>query len=53
NASISSSEDEEVGAYTCITEILNGAASNRAEIIRQLIGLYPISACADIDGTLR
>ncbi|CAF4205183.1 unnamed protein product [Rotaria sp. Silwood2] len=44
NASISSSEDEEVGAYTCITEILTGAASNRAEIIRELIGLYPINA---------
>ncbi|CAF4253579.1 unnamed protein product [Rotaria sp. Silwood2] len=41
---MSSSDDAEVGAYTCMTVILNGAASNRAEIIRELIGLYPISA---------
>ena len=41
---MSSSEDAEVGAYACITVMLTGVASNLAEIIFELIGLYPISA---------
>ena len=41
---MSSSEDKDVGAYTWITVNLNGAASNLAVMIRELIGLYPINA---------
>ena len=37
---MSSSEDKDVGAYTWITVSLNGAASNLAVMIRELIGLY-------------
>ena len=45
---MSSSEDKEVGAYTWVTVILNGTASNLAVMVRELIGLYPINACYDI-----
>ena len=40
---MSSSEDKDVGAYTWITVILNGPASNLVVRIRELIGLYPIN----------
>jgi hypothetical protein len=41
---MSSSEDEEVVAYTCIIVTLTGAASHLAIIIRERTWLYPISA---------
>jgi hypothetical protein len=34
----------EVGAYMCITVILNGVALNLTVIIRELLGLHPINA---------
>ena len=41
---MSSTEDKDVGVYTWIIVILNGAALNLAVMIRELIGLYPINA---------
>ena len=41
---MSSSKNAEVGAYPCITVMLNGTASNLAEMILELTGLYPVNA---------